>query len=531
METANNLQHLSRDLEAALTALTRLVKAISFYPSGHPALIETIEDTEHDFIPLLQHQTEPYQVTKNGFSFNNQRLAPTNRSLTDLALKLVERRVHRLLFLPELDKHELLIFAEEIAKPAAEINNQGGLAKRLAARQIKTIWINETNLQAIFDKLQGREADPNRADIKTEQQSEADGINIPQQEATLSATDIDLMRDTLEQLKVTQSDQAYKHLLRQVELLAQTFFNATGLPGLLAVFGLLDNHLRDRSRSEFQRKSAKELSNLLLTPANRKYLVDSVGQLNLKSSLRRLLTRLLVNFGSNIAPELLQRLYQERDAIVRRYYSAILAQMGETIFPLLRQDLGHTTWHRVRNVVTILGETHLESALPLLSQTLDYPEPRVRRAVISALAAIGGTSVIPYLLRFTEDSDSELHQPAIMALGGLRKNQAIPPLVSILTQKDPWGKNTALKTEVIQALAATRSPKAILPLLKVARRRNLLNRKHIEQLRAEAIAALGHLGNEKLIPILQKLPKVEKEPSSRALKQATTLLQKQSNDA
>lgn len=530
METANDLQSLTRDLEAALTALTRLVKAVGFYPSNHPALAETIEDATRDFIPLLQHQTEPYQVSKNGFSLNNQQLAPTNRNLTNLALKLVERRVHRLLFLPQLDSQELLIFAEEISKPAAEILNEGGLAKRLAACQVRTIWINETNLQAIFDKLHTQQEGPT-TESNREQPGKADGGDIPPLQPPASKTDVELMRDTLEQLKVPQPDQAYNHLLHQVELLAQTFFSEIGLPGYLAVFGLLDNHLRDRSREEVQRHAAKSVSDLLLTPANRKYLVDAVGNAKLKPSQRRLLTRLLINFGSNIAPDLLQRLYAERDAIVRRYYSGILARMGETIFPLLRQDLAHNTWHRVRNVVTILGETHLESALPLLAQVLDYPEGRVRRAVISALAAIGGSPVIPYLLRFTEDIDNELHQPAIMALGGLRNSQAIPPLVNILTQKDPWGKNTVLKMEVIQALAATRSPKAIIPLLKVARRRNPLHRKDLEQLRAEAIMALGHLGNNKLLPILQQLPKVDKEPSSRALKQATTLLQKRHNDA
>ncbi len=531
METANDQQRLARNLETALIALTRLVNAVGFYPSDHPALTETLKATQRDFVPLLQLKSEPFQVGKTGFRLNNQQLAPNNRSLSNLALKLVERRVHQLFFLPHLSHQELLILAQQISSPATEVLNDGGLAKRLAAKKISAIGINETNLQAIFDMSPGQEATPtDDLNHNLRQQTKTDSFETPQPENSATAEG-DLMLDTLEQLKVPQPDQAYNHLLRQLELLTQTFFNETGIPGYLAVLTLLDNHQHDRSRPELQRHAAKALSDRLLTPANRSQLVDAVGEEKLKASQRRLITRLLINIGSDIAPDLLQRLYAERDTAVRRHYSAILAQQGEPIFPLLRQDLTHKTWHRVRNVVTILGETRLESALPLLAQTLDYPDARVRRAVISALAAIGGTMVIPYLLRFTEDIESELHQPAIMALGGLRNSQAIPPLVTILRQHDPWGKKFSLKTEVIHALAATRSPKAIIPLLKFARRRNLLNRKHLEQLRAEAIIALGQLGNNKLIPILNRLPKVEREPSCRALKQATSLLQKQQHDA
>jgi len=529
MKAAKDLNALANDLEAALNGLVKLVKALSFYPSDHPSLATAVEDAGKDFQAYLQHQKpEPCHVSQEGFSLNNQPLAQSNENLTDLAVKLVERRVHQLLFLPQLENHELLMFAEEIASPAAGILNSGGLAKRLAARQINTIWINESNLQTILDKLQGTQPQVAIDSSADQQQPLSEQLTSgfePPPQPQLSTTE--QMRETLEQLKTPQPDQTYHFLLEKVRQLSAPFFSETGLPGLLAVFNLLENHRKDSNRPTEQKQAAAALGKQLLTEINSKRLIEAVGDLNLKASQRRLLTRLLVSLGSNVALQMLQRLYSERDAIVRRYYSSILAQMGENIFYLLRQDLHHATWHRVRNVVTILGETRLETALPLLSQVTDYPEVRVRRAVIRALVAIGGNSVIPLLLRFADDPDAELHHPAIMALGTLRNSQAIPPLVEILKKPDPRGKQTALKTEVIQALAATRSPRAIIPLLKMALRLNLLNRKNVETLRAEAILALGHLGNDKLIPVLKQLPKVKKEPASRALKQATTLLQKQ----
>ncbi|SHJ31000.1 HEAT repeat [Malonomonas rubra DSM 5091] len=522
MEAASHLKNLSADLERALAGLLKLVKALSFYPADHPSLLSTIGKTSSAFQTFLQnHKPAAYHVTQNGFRLDSTPVAPGNLQLQELALKLVERRVRHILFMPKMDQQDLLILAEELAAPLEQTLAAGGLAEQLKQQGLTSIVINETNLQAIFEQLGSPAGAVAEAfDIDPQQLLE----KLPEEKPQPSTTE--QMRELLEELKAPQSEVAFDKLLGKIRKTAEPFFNETRLTGQLAVFSLLESLHKDQTRSPRQRASANELSSALLTASCRKQLIDALANSDLKSSQRRLLVRLLINFGERIAPDMLQRLYAERDALIRRDYSAVLAKMGEKIFPLLKADLHHTTWHRVRNVVTILGESRLESALPLLAQVVDYPEPRVRRSVIRALAAIGGNQVIPFLIKLTEDADEDLHQPAIQALGGLRRSQAVPPLIDILMRKGPREKQHLLKIEVIRALAATRSPKAIIPLLKIARQRNLLNRKNIETLRAEAILAIGQLGNAKLIPLLEQLPKVEKDPAGRALKQATSQLLK-----
>jgi HEAT repeat protein len=340
---------------------------------------------------------------------------------------------------------------------------------------------------------------------------------------------IEQMQELLEQLKEPLDNETYQLLLNRARQLAPGFFQTTGIVGQLTLLSLLDNQRKDRQRSEEQRQAANACTDALLTELTRRVLVDAVGEQSLKASQQRVLGKLMVSLGSKVAPQLLKRLYAERDAIIRRRYVEILARMGEPIFELLKKDLQTNTWHQARNVVTILGQSRLETALPLLTQVIDHPEVRVRRTVIRALGAIGGNQVIPLLVKLAHDPDEELHQPAIMALGGLKNPRAIPPLVSMLKRRDLLGKQTTLKTEVIQALATTDSPQAILPLLKLARKANLLNRKSIETLRAEAVLALGQLGNDQLISVLKQLPRRDKSPLSKAIKQATDQLRKQQN--
>lgn len=532
MEPSAEELALAFDLETALTGLIKLTKALTFYPADHPALTAAAEETCDAFRPLLErHDTRPYHVTQDGFNLDTVPLAPKNLSLKKLAVKLVERKVRHLLFLPELTNFELLIFAEQLSRPTEQLLKTGGLIKHLAEQKIKSIWINETDLEAVLKNLYKMENGQPEILLTENEPSE-----LPAQEQSFSAATnenqtsvIEQMRDLLEHLKEPQEDHVYAQLLDKIRPLADDFLRQTGLIGCLALIGLLETQRKDKNRNHAQQQGATDLTDRLLDDAIKTLLVNAVAEYGLKPSQRRALGKLLVGLELKIVPELIQRLNAERDAILRRYYTAILAKMGEATFARFEDILRSDIWYRVRNAVTVLGETRLETALPLLERTIDYPEVRVRRAVIRALGAIGSNAVIPLLLQLAHDENTELHQPAIMALGTLGNPQAIPPLVEILKKRDIFGKKTGLKIEVIQALVATKSPQAIIPLLKLARRANMLNSAKLETLRAEAIIALGQLGNSHLIPVLDQLPKSDKGPVSRALKQATAQLKKAQN--
>ncbi|HEY5673925.1 MAG TPA: HEAT repeat domain-containing protein [Malonomonas sp.] len=543
MKNPATSNRLALDLETALSGLVKLTKALKFYPAEHPTLIAAAEETCQSFQPLLaQHDTRPYHVTKDGFSLDALPLAPGNQNLKELAQKLVERRVRHLLFLPELANHELLIFAEQIALPAEQLFKQGGLPQQLSDRGIKSIWINEPDLEKVLGNLnqwggepdsqltgngapgpllygeQGAETEKNRPNnLNT-----APSTPPPRQ----STSTLEQMRDLLEHLKEPLDDDRYLQTLNQVVQLAPAFFDHTGIAGLLAVLNLLEAQRQDLSRNSVQIDAAAAAFGQLLSNKVIQQLVNAVAEPSLKASQLRALARLLVGLKMKAAPTLFKRLNSERDAILRRRYSSILAHLGTAVFDLLETALNDPHWYVVRNAVTVLGETRKPEALPLLEKALQHPEVRVRRAIIRALGAIGGSDAIPPLAQLSQDPQPELHQPAIMALGALGDPEVLVPLNDILKKSDLWGKKTLLKLEVIKAMAATKSPQAIIPLLKLARRPNLIQRKNLERLRAEAILSLGQLGNKKLLPVLDRLPKSDKGPVSRALKQATTQLSK-----
>ena len=519
----------SCDLETALAALFKLVKALKFYPKDHPTLASTAEKTCSDFQPLLTtHEPHLCHITREGFRLEKILIAPKNKQLKDFALLLLERRVRHLLFLPELAYSELIFFAEEMARTADDLLLAGGLAKQLIEQGIQTIWINENNLDRVYHYLLSNPVVIGHDDISTAE-PETDQNETP----TKPAEDdlVARIREILVLLKKPLEDDEYCQLLKELQQKAADFLKPTGLPGCLFLISRLQSQLRDSTRNVFQRQAVEDTIDQLLQPEIRRMLIDAVADSHVNASQQRALGRLLIGLKMKIAPQMLQRLYAEPDAIIRRKFLNILPHMGAILFPLLEQSLQDPQWYVVRNAVHLLGEIHREEALPFLNQAIKHPEIRVRRALIRALSSIGTAKVITLLIQLSHDSSEELRRPAVMALGRLGDSLAVTPLVKLLQQLDLPGQKTDLKVEIIHALIAIKSPQAVQPLLKLAKRFNFLHRKHIEILRAEAITALGQLGNSQLIPILDRLPRKNKSPVNRALKQALAQLRKQHHAA
>lgn len=527
MEQTTIDNFLQRDLEMALGALLKLTKALKFYPPDHPVLNDIAAATCLTFQPLLSgHEPRPFHVTRDGFKIDKTLLAPKNKRLQEFARHLVARRVRHLLFLPELRDHELVFFAQEISTPAVELLIGGGLPGRLTERGIRTIWINETSLDAVFSRLQSEPVLPGDNNGAAAEPASA----LPEIPSMPDSDELTArLCELLELLKEPLADEEYRQLLFEIQEKAPAFLRQTGIPGCLALFSLLLAQQRDNTRNNTQRRAAETTVDRLLRSEIRKLLIDAVGDQQFKDSQQRTLARVLIGLGTKIARQLLTRLFAERDAFIRRQHIGILSQMGEALLPLLEPPLHDPHWYVVRNAVHILGETRSEAALPLLTLALHHPEVRVRRALIRALTSIGTDNVIPLLVQLSRDSSDELRRPAVMALGGLGSPQALAPLLKQLNKLDLFGKHAELKAEIIHALAAIKAPQALSSLLKLAKKPNILRRKHIEILRTEAILAIGQLGDSQLIPDLNRLPNSRRGPVGRALQQTITRLEKQTH--
>ena len=98
-DQAENLLH--QKVSLAVAELAKGIKNVSFYPEGHPALIQSIWKivTTLEEIPLPETGLE-IDVTKNALLFRSTPLPASNKAVADLNRELYHRRVSRMIFLP-----------------------------------------------------------------------------------------------------------------------------------------------------------------------------------------------------------------------------------------------------------------------------------------------------------------------------------------------------------------------------------------------------------------------------------------------
>lgn len=516
---------LTGDLIAALTGLAKLIKALRFYPAEHPALKTAINETSKAFRPLLTHPQQSFNVNQTGFALGQQVLAQGNAILLDLARQLVARRTRQVLFLPELTGYELLAFAKFLSRSAEDVYQQGGLPVLLKKARVANIWLNEPSLEQALkhrDELleSPEEPETNIFDEAEEQAAAASPDSTAQQNLLKEVNNI------LQQLREPLEDREHARLLAHLLELAPQYMQQTGAPGAMRILPMLMQHHRDDLRSSAQQQAANRTLDQLIDEKLIYLLVNSLADRNLSQPLIKQTAKLLVKLEMRIAPYLLKRLSEEKNAQTRRHLTLILGQMGSPILNLLKKSLSDDRWFVVRNTVTVLGDMRQKAAIKMLEPILNHPDQRVKRALIRALTMIGGSEAVPLLLKLASDKDITLRRPAILALGALKREEAISPLLKIVARSDIFGRETDIKLDAIRALSMIGSAIAVPPLLALAKKKNLLRRSRLEAQRIASLAALGQLGDLGIINTLDILRNGRQADISRAAEQALTQIQR-----
>lgn len=518
---------LINDLVSALTGLAKLIKALRFYPPEHPSLKTAINDASGAFRPLLTHPQQSFNITQAGFALGQKSVAEGNKVLLELARQLVARRTRQILFLPELTGYELLTFAKFLSRSAEDIYQQGGLPVLLEKARVANIWLNEPSLEQALKRRDELLETPENPDEDVF--AETNAPQPPQDEESEQKTLLAEVNNILQQLREPLEDREHARLLARLLELAPDYMRKTGATGVMRILPMLMQQYRDDLRSSSQQQAANRTLDQLLDEKLVNNLINSLADRRLPKPLIKQIAKMLVKLEMRVAPYLLKRLSDEKNAQARRHITLILGQMGAPILNLLKKSLTDSRWFVVRNTVAVLGDMRQKAAIPMLQPILKHPDQRVKRALIRALTMIGGSEAVPILLKLVADKDHTLRRPAILALGALKREEAISPLLKIVARSDIFGRETDIKLDAIRALSMIGSAIAVPPLLTLAKRKNLLRRSRLETQRVAALVALGQLGDIGIINILQDLRNGRQGDVSRAAEQALTQIQRRHN--
>ena len=490
-------------LESALNSLAKALKALTFYPAGHPQRDEGVTAAYTQLQPLLRDQELVLLWSRDGCSIAD-RPAVKNVSLTakGLAREMLTRKLQRLTILPDVTLHDLRAFLGIFTTDAAVVLARGGMETAMVAAGIKTMGANEVDLQVLRNQQEQQEEtiEESGSDF-LEETGEGDGQAVSNEAAELK--EAEEMETLLAQLTTETDEQGYLQLLRAIIDAADRLRKTETFPPIVAALGTLLTQyalpqLSDQQH-EYVRFALEQISGSEVTS----YLIDQAEENNITCS--ELLDSLCTIIGKSLAYPLIQRLCIAESLHERKTIARLLTITGEAGIPALLSMLKDERWYVVRNMVTILGEIASTGALKALHATATHPEPKVRKEVIKSLLKINSPGAESTLVALMGDSESDVVRLAIHSLGSLRAKAAVRPLLEIITASDPFLKELHLKKQALLAIGRIGDRGATDAILDLLYCRGWLAPRRWLELKISAANALGQLGDDSAIPRLRQL--------------------------
>jgi HEAT repeat protein len=486
--------HIRLHLETVLRALVKLIKAVNFYPPGHPALRSVLEECFAGFSPLLIQGPLTFSVRKDRFLLGEAPISPENLLLQKLATAFFARRLQQVTVMPDLAPRDLLGLVRCLTLRPPAIQKHGGVQEILFQAQITSVWFNELDLARL--QLRKDEIDGQIAALDLPPPDPWDDPPIDEERGgnAAPADPARTLETIFKELQQEKDDQRYRLLVQ--ELIPQIRFNLGDEKRQLivqALFTLLRDS-RDPHLSEARRSHARYAVEELALDEVLDFLLGTLCLPNLEDKYRGATRKILLGFREKAVAPAMELLARESTPQARRYLVEFLAQQDAAAIPLLARYLEDKRWYMVRNAAFTLGEIRDPSSLKDLTPLLDHGELRVRRVAMRAITRIGGQGALQILLGVAQGDDPDLRRLALLSLGALKEPSAIPFLLKTVLRSDPWLKTLGEKRDALKALGEIGSEDALPVLLQVLRRRPFFGRARFDELRTWAAWAIGRIG-------------------------------------
>jgi HEAT repeat protein len=214
--------------------------------------------------------------------------------------------------------------------------------------------------------------------------------------------------------------------------------------------------------------------------------------------------------GGPMVRHLIQSLGREQDRSRRGRIMDALRAFGPFAVTFLRESLqAQVPWFLLRNLMGLLSELGDAGAIPEILPHLRHGEPRVRRSAVRAVWKLGGPAGEPHLLALLKDTDPETKLEIVFGLGQLRSEHAVPSLVEVV--EDRRSPET-LRLKVLETLAFIQSPRSVLPLTELVKRKGFFGSNEPAAIRVAAAKVLSGIhpaGRQALKELADGEPKGE----------------------
>ncbi|MCK5642185.1 MAG: HEAT repeat domain-containing protein, partial [Gammaproteobacteria bacterium] len=176
-------------------------------------------------------------------------------------------------------------------------------------------------------------------------------------------------------------------------------------------------------------------------------------------------------------------------------------------------------WYVVRNVVLVLGQVNQPRAVTFLKKAIRHADPRVRREAIRSLGALRFEETDTLLLGLLDDPDPGLQIQACKALAATHSTMIFEALQKKIDESGLAGREPRMQRELLAAYARAGGDRALIRLSSIIKKRKLFGKSRRQQIKINAVYALGEIDSPSAVDFLRELAQATDESLSTPARQ------------
>ena len=512
-------RRLQQGLENLLAEVHKAVRAVNFYPPGHP-ILNKIHETSYEFVAKAAKYFGELslEIGRNQVTYGETVIGQHSDIVRSLCQHLYRRRTKRLIVLAGVSMDEFRTFAEAAALDPEELYLRGGMEGVLADHGVRHLWANEMN----FERLRRRGEDGAEEEQPNPMQEALNAIDLnqeaPDSSGVFNDTDslgegsIDLTPQSeqhealariLPLLDQTTDTEQYFEGVRLVVELAQHFVREHDWVSLVKIVSNLQVHSSDPARGvEFKKYSYRALRTIGTPEVVRGLLTELVTDGRNDEEIDSLL-RILAILGPAATDVVIKRIGYFRTPYQRNLIEQALyrAGAGEKLIPLLSSEDPDI----VALVLRVLGRSKPEGAVAHIAALTRAGGEMIRSEAVRALLKIRNAEALNALYDLLPPGNDEVRGHIIRAFGLYREVRAISVLFNMLTLEKDFALNSELRASVFRTLGRIGGPEVCQGLLEFVTAKRLWRPKYDDEFVGASLVALGEAADAKTLGELVNL--------------------------
>ena len=486
----------------AVTEFAKGIKSASFYPAGHPVLLQTVTKIIQliEAIPLPEEGLS-IDVTKNALLYRDIPL-PTggNKAATDLNRELYVRRAARIIFLPNLQPDEVVACLKIITLDPDDIQDAGGLERILLREKVTRIWANRVDYEKLTQLLKEEELEEvHPEELSDDPLAASDDtmrVDLPPEEVVTIET-------LLARISKETDPSAYRgHIVEFSRFLLAERADRK-IEYSMKAMAIFIRHIEAPPGGSDEIAGLARLG--IKEVASEELVAHYIGLLKKRGGRgREEIDAVLVALEERSVGPLLQALAEEEDLLVRKAIVEIVTRIGRVAVPTILDNLTDSRWYMVRNMITVLGTLGMPDLAPHVAATLSHPDLRVKKEAIKALSRIPHPSAVTALCELCFFPEETVALTATAALASKKDTEAVVTLYRRAAAKLIFYPNYRLAHEAIDSLRAIGTDEAVTALEEVLALRALWQTEKFRAMKFHALRSISKIRGERSEEVLER---------------------------